>query len=126
MGPRLEHLPILDDSNAVRVVDGGEAVSDDNAGPPLSGFVESLLYNPLTLRVQGRRGLVQEKDFGISEESSGNGHALLLPPTELSAFTPHISVVALQTESYDNTNNHTSQVHTVVQNYYFDAEHSMN
>ena len=70
----------MDDSDAVGVVDGGETVSDDDTGPALPGLVQSILHYPLTLCVQGRGGLVQEEDFGVPHESSGNGDALLLPP----------------------------------------------
>ena len=57
----------------------GLPVSDDKGGPTLPGLVQSLLHYPLTLCVQGRGGLIQEEDFGVPHESSGNGDALLLP-----------------------------------------------
>ena len=78
--PNLSHFARFYHDDAVGVVDGGEAVSDDDTGPALPGLVQSLLHYLLALCVQGRGGLVQEEDFGVPHESSGDGDALLLPP----------------------------------------------
>ena len=93
---RFNYFSIVDDSNAVGVVDSGETVSNDDAGPALPGLVQSLLHYLLTLRVQGRGGLVQEEEFGVPYESSGDGDALLLTPGELSSLAPYICTVALE------------------------------
>ena len=93
---RLYHFSIVDDCNTVSIVDGGEAVSNDDAGPALPGFVQSFLYYLLTLCVQGRGGLVQEEDFGVPHQSTGNGNALFLPSRQLGTLTPYIGAVALQ------------------------------
>ena len=93
---RFYHFSIVDDSNAVGVVDGGETVSDDDASPALPGLVQSLLHYLLALCVQGRGGLVQEEKFGVPYESSGDGDALLLTSGQLSSLTPYICTVALE------------------------------
>ena len=60
MRPRLEHLPLVDDGNAVGGVDGGEAVGDGDGGASLPGLIQRLLDDPLALSVQGRGGFVQQ------------------------------------------------------------------
>ena len=92
---QLSHLPSTDDSNTVRTVDGRETVSDHNGGPSLPGLVQCLLNHLLTLCVQGRGGLIKEKDFGISDQCSSNGYPLLLSSTQLSALCSNVGVVAL-------------------------------
>ncbi|RUS71935.1 hypothetical protein EGW08_020310, partial [Elysia chlorotica] len=49
----------------------------------------------LALVVQGGRGLVQEQDLGVPDESSRDGHSLLLASAELCALAAHIGGVAL-------------------------------
>lgn len=37
----------------------------------------------LTLGVQGRGGLIQQQDLGVTDDRPGNGNALFLAPGEL-------------------------------------------
>ena len=91
----LHCLPSTDHHDAVRVVDGGEAVSDDNAGPALPGLVQGLLHHLLTLSVQSGGGLVKEEDLGVSDQCSSDGNALFLPTAELCALGPDVGIVTL-------------------------------
>lgn len=45
MGPLLYDLAVLDHSNLVSILDGGEAVSYHNAGATFSGFIQRFLDN---------------------------------------------------------------------------------
>ena len=96
VGPLLGYFAPLDHNNAVSTIDSGETVSNDNGGPSLSGLVQCLLNNLLTLRVQGRGGLIKEEDLGISDQCSSDGYPLLLSTTQLSALLSNIGVVALR------------------------------
>ena len=98
VGSGLCYCSALYHCNAVGVVDGGETVSDHDARPALPGLVQSLLYYLLALCVQGRGGLVQEEDFGVPHQSTGDGNALLLAPRQLGALAAHVGAVALQEE----------------------------
>ena len=91
---RLLHRPSIDHGYHVRVVDGGQSVSDDDGGTALPGFVQSLLDHLLTLSVQGRGGLVKEEDLGVPDQRTGDGDALLLPPAQLGPLA-YIGAVAL-------------------------------
>ena len=95
VGPLLRHLASLDHNNAVSTVDSGETVSNDNGGPSLPGLVQCLLNHLLTLRVQGRGGLIKEEDLGVSDQCSSDGYPLLLSAAQLSALCSNIGVVAL-------------------------------
>ena len=102
MRSRLNDLPTRDHSNAIGFVNGGEAVSNDNACSSLPGLVQGLLHNLLTLSVQGRGGFIQQQDLGISDKSSGNSNALLLPSTELGPFRAYVGVISLGREKCVN------------------------
>jgi hypothetical protein len=49
----------------------------------------------LTLRVQGRRGLIQQQHTWLAHQSARNGHALLLPAAQLAAARAGLGGVAL-------------------------------
>ena len=70
-------------------------MSDDNGCSSMAGLLQSCLHQWLTLAVQCRSGLVQKKDLWLSEKSTGNGHPLLLPTTELSPSLPNEGVIAV-------------------------------
>lgn len=52
----------------------------------------------LALRVQGRSGLIQEEDLGVSDDGPGDGDALLLAAGQLGALGADVCVVFLQQE----------------------------
>ncbi len=71
-------------------------VSNDDGGPAFPCPVQSLLDNLLTLRVQGRGGLVQEEDLGVPHQSTGDGNPLLLSSAQLGTLATDICTIALQ------------------------------
>ena len=77
-------------------LDGGETVSDHDGCPALPGLVQSILHNLLTLCVQGRGGLIQEEDFGVPYQSTGNGNALLLTSRQLTTSLPNMCVITIR------------------------------
>ncbi len=83
-------------NNAISIIDGGEAMSNDNAGSSYPGFVKSLLHDLLTLSVKSRSSFIQEKDLRVSNESPSNGNTLFLSTAELSSLGSHIGIVALK------------------------------
>lgn len=91
----LHYLSVLDDADHIRILDGGQAMGNDNASASRAGGVESLLDQLFALQVQGRGGLVQQQDLGIPHQSPGNGNPLLLSPRELSAPGSHPGIIAI-------------------------------
>lgn len=59
-------------------------------------FVESLLDNGFTLRVQSRSGFVQEKNFWVSHNCPSNGNSLLLPTRKLRPTFPNQCIILLE------------------------------
>ena len=104
MCSRLYDLSLVDDSYDVGIVDRREPVSNDNGRSPPSSFVESFLYNLLTLRVQGRGGFIKKEDFWVADESSCDGNSLLLSATQLGTLATNICGISL----YNNTHKLTS------------------
>ena len=114
VGARFLHPSSVDHGYQVRVVDGGQPVSDDDTGAPLPGFVQSFLDHLLTLSVQGRGGLVKEEDLGVPDQRSGDGDALLLPAAQLRPFA-YIGAVALSTrERIQSINKYTVEKKTLL------------
>src|SRR5438105_3110320 len=66
----------------VRVLDGGEAVRDDEARPILHQTVERPLHFPFAFRVEGAGGLVEQEDRRVLEQGARDGDALPLPTGE--------------------------------------------
>ena len=98
MCPLLGHLASPHYGNLVSIVDGRETVSNDNGGPSLPGLVQCLLNHLLTLRVQGRGGLIKEEDLGVSDQCSSDGYPLLLSTTQLTPFRSNFCTVPLQSD----------------------------
>mmetsp|Transcript_10030 Transcript_10030/g.29653 ORF Transcript_10030/g.29653 Transcript_10030/m.29653 type:complete len:216 (-) Transcript_10030:1853-2500(-) len=59
--------PVVEHDDLVRVLDGAEAVRDDDAGAVLPQGVERGLYALLGAAVEGRRGLIQEHHGRVLE-----------------------------------------------------------
>ena len=95
MCSRLYHLTLMNHSYDVRVIDGRETVSDDNGCSTLPCFIESFLDDFLALRIEGRGGLIEKEDLGVSDESSCNGDSLLLSTAQLGTLATNISGIAL-------------------------------
>src|SRR5215217_8246996 len=79
VAPFLGDACFVDDNDAVGVLDGGQAVGDDQRGAALGQFHEGLLDGPLRFRVERGGGFVQDEDGWILDEHAGDGEALLLP-----------------------------------------------
>ena len=60
----LRHPAILNDSNKVRILDGGQAVGDDDTGAALSGVIKCLLND-----LFGQRGMFA---FAVGQHQAGN------------------------------------------------------
>ena len=55
----LNNFPLVEDDNAIRVPNSGEAVSNDNNSPLRTQPLESFRHHPLTGGVQSAGSLVQ-------------------------------------------------------------------
>lgn len=66
------------DDDLVSVLDGAQAVCDDEHGFADHDFVERALYESFVFGVEGRRGLVEDQDVWVGEGGARNRQALAL------------------------------------------------
>jgi hypothetical protein len=78
VGAALDDAALVEDVDDVRVLDGAETVGDGDGGATLRGGIKGGLHHLLGLGIQGGGGFVEEKDFGVTKESTGDGDTLLL------------------------------------------------
>ena len=74
----LDNLALVEHEDAIRFLDGGEAVGDDEGGSARTCCVQRLLNEAFIFGIQGGRSLVQEQDGGISVERTRQSDALTL------------------------------------------------
>ena len=96
MLPRGDHPPFLKHDDAVRVLQGGETLGDDEGGPAFAKSFHRLLDQPLRLRVHARRGVVQNQHARIHQERARDGDALALAAAERHAALANDRVVAVR------------------------------
>ena len=68
----------LEHENEVGVYDRRQAMRDDEHRPSGEQPIDGLLHQPLRLRVQRRRRLVEDEDRRIDEQRAGDGETLTL------------------------------------------------
>ena len=69
---------------------------DDESRPVLCQVFQRLLDHPLTLVIQGTRGLVEDEHGRILQKDPGNAQPLLLPAGELYAALTDIGVITFR------------------------------
>lgn len=78
MGALLDDLPIRHDDNLVDILNRREAMGNDNAGTTGPSFIQRLLDDLLTFRVEGRGCLVEQQNGWIANQRSCDRNALFL------------------------------------------------
>lgn len=82
----LHHAALVDNVNHVCFLDGAKPMGDRDGGAPARGRVEGHLHDVFRLRVERRRGFVEEEDFRVTKERARNGDALFLAAGEEGSF----------------------------------------
>mmetsp|Transcript_15261 Transcript_15261/g.41812 ORF Transcript_15261/g.41812 Transcript_15261/m.41812 type:complete len:223 (+) Transcript_15261:118-786(+) len=85
----------LHHDDPVGVTHGREAMRHHERRTVHHQGIYRLLHEVFRFRIQRRRGLIQQEHAGIVEESTGNGHALLLSARKPDAALTHDCVVTL-------------------------------
>jgi len=83
MGPGLNDMPLLHYDNLIRVADGREAVSDDEAGAVAHEFHHGVLDMQLGAGIHRGGSFVQNQDLRIAEKCAADGEQLALPLREV-------------------------------------------
>mmetsp|Transcript_29454 Transcript_29454/g.85869 ORF Transcript_29454/g.85869 Transcript_29454/m.85869 type:complete len:201 (-) Transcript_29454:1358-1960(-) len=103
VAPLLRDLAAPQEDDFVSTTDSAQTVGDDKGSAPLplsQEPVQRRLHNSLALVVQCAGGFVKDEYLRLADESSRDGHSLLLPPTELAPAVAHRCGIALR-EGHD-------------------------
>ena len=92
MAALLDDAAFLEHVDAVGVLDGGEAVGDDEGGAVGHEVVEGVLDLPLGFGVHGGGGFVEQEDGGVFEQGAGDGEALFFAAGEFDAAFADVGV----------------------------------
>ena len=97
MGSNLQDLALFDDHYLIGVSDGRKPVRNHNDGllAVLNQHIQRLLDQVLALSVQGRGGLVKQKNLRLSDQSSSDCNSLLLPAGQLDSSLANYGIVSL-------------------------------
>ena len=74
----LHHSPLIHEHDHVRRPHGGQAVSDEEDGPPPEGVEQVEAHLALGAGIQGAGGLIQDQQTRVLQHGPGQGHALPL------------------------------------------------
>ena len=94
MGALLGDVAVFQNQNLVRVLDGGQAVGDDEAGFALHEPAHGCLHLALGAGVHVAGGLVQNQHLRVIEHGPGDGQQLLLALADIAAVLGDDGVVA--------------------------------
>src|ERR1700694_491865 len=79
MGARFDHLPLVQNDDAIGALDGGEAVGDDDRCPASHQLEQGGLNDAFRLWIDARGRFVEDQeDVRLEGESAGEGEQLLL------------------------------------------------
>ena len=78
MGIHAGEAAVLDEEDAVHLLDGGNTVGDQDGGLARPGIPEVLEDGGLGFGIDGGDGVVQDQDGGLLHQGTGDGNALLL------------------------------------------------
>jgi hypothetical protein len=78
--PLLDGLPITQDHNVVRLLNGGEAMRDGNGCAIFRKPVECSLDYLFALGINCACGFIKNDNFRLLDDAPGNGKTLFLSP----------------------------------------------
>ncbi len=94
VGALLNDLTILEDENFISLLNGGEAVGNDKAGPTFHQSTHGLLYQEFQPGINRGGCFIQNQNLRVSQEGPSNGQKLLLTQGDVAGFLIHFHIVA--------------------------------
>ena len=80
--------PLLHHRDAIRHLDGGRTVGDDERGAPFAEADQRGADPMLRRGIEGGGRFVEDEDGGVLQERPGEGETLALPPERSRPFSP--------------------------------------
>ena len=94
MGSTLDDAPLVQDINAVGVLNGRKAMSDGNGRPPLPHFSQRILNQAFCFRVNIGCRFIQNQDFRLTGDCSSKGKKLALSSRKARTTLGNRSIIA--------------------------------
>ncbi len=85
MSTLFDEAAVVENANAVGLLDRGQAVCNDETGPIRTEILERLLDEALGGIVEGRGGFIEQQERGIFQKCAGDGQPLFFPAGEAAA-----------------------------------------
>ena len=96
MGAPFGNDAVVQYKNLVCILNGGQAVGDDEGRTAYHELVQRILYHLFAFRIQGRGGLVKDEDFRVLQDGPGNGDTLALASGKNQSPVPHLRINAIR------------------------------
>ena len=90
-----DNAGLVDNNNAIGMLNGGQAMGDDQSGAAARQLGQRLLNGQFGGGIERGCGFIQNQDGWVLEEDPGDGHALLLPAGQLDATLADYGVEAI-------------------------------
>ena len=78
MGSHFFNMSLTQYNNLIRILDGAETMSNNERRTAFHQSFQRFLHDFFTFRIKSRCSFVQNQDFRIFQNSSGNGNSLTL------------------------------------------------
>jgi len=98
MGALFYGFAIFNINNSMSVSDGRKSMGHHQGCSTLAGLVQRRLYQLLGMVIQCGGGLIQKQDFGLLNQSSGDGNTLTLASRKLNALLADVGIITLKVD----------------------------
>ncbi len=96
VGSLLNNLPSLQNTDLIRVYNGGKPVGNHNDGFPSQQFVQSFLYPVFIFRISKCSCFIQQHHRGVFQDCAGKGDPLHFTTGKIDSICPDHRVRALR------------------------------
>jgi len=94
MSSPLHHPSPVNNVNHIRILNRTQSMGNSQRRSSPRSFIQSFLHNFFRFTVKRRGCFVEEKDFGVADESTSDGNTLLLTTGQGRSSSPDNGLVA--------------------------------
>ncbi|MMZ68205.1 hypothetical protein D1872_308590 [compost metagenome] len=95
MGAAFDQLALIHDQDHVSLLDGRQAVGDDQRGTAFHHMIQRCLDMPLGLGIQDRSCFIENQQRSVLEQGPGNSQALALAAGQQHTVLTHLGIETL-------------------------------